>query len=529
MVAEQQRKRRAEKRAQQMKTRMTKIRLVAGVLLAILMLFAGSIRAIAAGEARPEFASTDELAGKRIGNLTGSMFIQYIDGHIVGHGEVLNYNSTAELAAALKAGKIDAFVVDEPTAALLVKRNEGITMMPEPLETTDYGFFFPKGSALVSKFDPVLERMWADGTMESLNQKWIVSGDEGEKTLPAQDWDAPNGTITMATSSLYEPMSYPAPDGTATGYDIELALLICRELGYRLELVNYSLDGIIMAVQAGKADFGGTGSTITEERKEMVDFSVPTYRGAVVVVVRDANYAGPSTDLLTGIGASFERTFITEDRWRMVASGLGVTLLITAAASALGTALGFALTLERRKSPIVDRIVSGFQTLMSGLPTVVVLMLLYYVLFGAVDVPGVLVAILGFALTFGSTASSNIWNAVRSVDEGQREAALALGYRESDSFKKVVLPQAATQFMPLLLGQLIGLVKETSIVGYIAVQDLTRASDLIRTRTMEAFFPLIATAVIYFAICWLLRRFGARLLESWEPTSRPRTIEGVNL
>ena len=322
-------------------------------------------------------------------------------------------------------------------------------------------------------------------------------------------------------------MCYTGAGGQMLGYDAELAALICKELGYRLEFESYTVDGVIAAVQSGKADFGGDATTITEERSQTVDFSIPNYHGAVVLVVRSAEGEGGVADFLAGIRDSFERTFITEDRWQMILTGLGLTLLITLAASALGFIINLDLTLLRNANPTVDKLVRAYQTLMSGLPIVVVLMILYYVVFGALDIPGIIVAILGFALSFGAQATFNTWNAVETVDKGQEEAALALGYSKLDAFTKIVLPEAAHKCVPVLLGQVVSLVKETSIVGYIAVQDLTRASDLIRSRTMEAFFPLIATAIIYFVICWAVRRIGTWVIELWNPEKRERTIKGV--
>ena len=165
---------------------------------------------------------------------------------------------------------------------------------------------------------------------------------------------------------------------------------------------------------------------------------------------------------------------------------------------------------------------------MGGIPLVVVLMVLYYVVFGAFDIAGEIVAIIAFTLSFGATAGSTMWTAVAGIDEIQEETGLALGYTRRQVFHKIIFPQAAEQFRPQLVGQFVSLTKETAIVGYIAVQDLTRASDLIRARTMDAFFPLISTAVIYFILCrliaWALRKATARL----DTSARPREIEGVS-
>ena len=93
---------------------------------------------------------------------------------------------------------------------------------------------------------------------------------------------------------------------------------------------------------------------------------------------------------------------------------------------------------------------------------------------------------------------------IESIDDGQREAALALGYNENQAFFRFIFPQAAVRFLPVYNGEIVSLLKSTSIVGYIAIQDLTKMSDIIRSRTYEAFFPLIATAIIYFILAWII-------------------------
>ena len=154
-------------------------------------------------------------------------------------------------------------------------------------------------------------------------------------------------------------------------------------------------------------------------------------------------------------------------------------------------------------------------------------MLLYYVVFGSIDIAGEIVAIIAFTLAFGATSGSTMWTAVTGIDPIQEETGLALGYTRRQVFFKIIFPQARQQFTPQLMGQFISLVKDTAIVGFIAVQDLTRASDLIRARTMDAFFPLISTAIIYFLFClllaWILGKIAARI----DIANRPRKIEGV--
>ena len=154
-------------------------------------------------------------------------------------------------------------------------------------------------------------------------------------------------------------------------------------------------------------------------------------------------------------------------------------------------------------------------------------MILFYVIFASIDISPLLVSILAFTLTFGATCYVLIGNGIQAVNIGQEEAARALGFTEFQSFYMVVFPQAARQFLPLMKGQFMEMVKMTSVVGYIACIDLTKASDLIRSRTMEAFFPLIATALLYYVIAKLMILSLTKVEISLDPKRRERKVEGV--
>lgn len=478
--------------------------------------------------ARPEISSFDELDGKTIGALNGGMYDKLMEKTLNGTFEFSRFNAVADGIAALKAGKIEAYTDCEPVCQLAVSRNEGVCLMGEPYAKDDYGFFFKKGSELTSKFNPIIERMWSDGTIEKLKAKW-TGADEDAKTMPTQDWETPNGTLTMATSAQLEPLTYMR-DGEVVGYDIEVALLICKELGYGLKIVPQDFPAMLAAVPQGKADFGGGAVSITDERKQSMDFSVRDYDGAASLVVREVNSSAGEgvVDMFGSLADSFRKTFVEEGRWRLIASGLGITILISVCSGVLGTLLGFGTVLARRSGVRwVSKLVDGYNAVIGGVPLAVVLMVLYYVVFGSMDIAGEIVAILAFTLAFGSVSGSTMWTAVRGMDAIQEECGLALGYTRRQVFRKIIFPQAAQQFLPQLSGQFVSLVKDTSVVGFIAVQDLTRASDLIRARTMDAFFPLISTAIIYFVFCRILAWALGKLVARIDITNKPRSVEGV--
>ena len=497
--------------------------------MATLVVFSG--RALASedsGEAELAYNSFDELDGKTIGVLSGGVYDKLVSENLSGTYTFAFYNNVSDCIAALRSNKIDAFTTDEPVAQLAVNKNDGIGIMPDVVVKDDYGYFFAKGDERCEQFSEVIEEMEADGTLAELKDKW-TGADDSAKTLPEQDWDTPNGTLTMTTSGVLEPMTY-FKENELVGYDIEVALLICKELGYGLDYSVSDFSGMLAAVPSGKADFGGGSVSITEERKETVDFTTSEYHGALVMVTRTVDDGSGDTNFFDAIADSFRKTFIDEGRWQLILQGLGVTILISVCAGALGTLLGYGTVLARRSGiKWVGKVVDGYDAIIGGIPIVVILMVLYYVVFGSVNIAGEIVAIIAFTLSFGSTSGATMWTAVDSIDTIQEETGLALGYAPAAVFRKIVFPQARQQFMPQLLGQFVSLVKDTAIVGYIAVVDLTRASDLIRARTMDAFFPLIATALIYFLFCRLLAFLLAKLGERFDVGKRPRTIKGVEL
>ena len=158
-------------------------------------------------------------------------------------------------------------------------------------------------------------------------------------------------------------------------------------------------------------------------------------------------------------------------------------------------------------------------TIIAGTPLLVVLMILFYIVFSSLD-NGVVVAMIGFSLTFGSFVYNNLELTVSGVDNGQLEAAYALGYSRNLAFFRIIIPQAMKMFLPSYSGEIVGLIKATSIVGYIAVNDLTKMGDIIRGNTYEAFFPIIAVAVLYFAITWVIASLLGILKKKAEPKQR---------
>ena len=207
----------------------------------------------------------------------------------------------------------------------------------------------------------------------------------------------------------------------------------------------------------------------------------------------------------TSLTESFYNNLIVEDRYKMILDGLQVTLLITLFSAILGTLLGGLVCWMRMSRRVWQQQTAKiYIDLMRGTPVLVLLMLMYYVVMAPMDTTGIVVAIVTFAMNTAAYISEMLRTTIQGIDQGQTEAGLALGFTQRQTFFKIVMPQVVRAVMPVYQGEVISLLKGTSIVGYIAVADMTRASDLIRSRTFDAFFPLILTAIIYFFVAWLI-------------------------
>jgi polar amino acid transport system substrate-binding protein len=208
---------------------------------------------------------------------------------------------------------------------------------------------------------------------------------------------------------------------------------------------------------------------------------------------------------LQGIADSFYSNIIQEQRYILILDGLKVTIIISILATLFGTLLGGLICYMRMSKNRMMQGISGvYISILRGTPVLVVLMIIFYVFFASVDIDPVAVAIIAFGLNFAAYVSEMFRTGIESIDRGQTEAGIALGFTKVKTFIHIVMPQAVQRILPVYKGEMIALVKMTSIVGYIAVQDLTKAGDMIRSRTFDAFFPLIMVAVLYFLISWLL-------------------------
>ena len=211
-------------------------------------------------------------------------------------------------------------------------------------------------------------------------------------------------------------------------------------------------------------------------------------------------------EMLQNLQDSFYVNFIKENRWQYLTDGLKVTLIVTFFAVIVGIVFGTLIAIIRSthdktgKLTILDILARIYITVIRGTPVVVQLMIIYFVIFASSDIDKTVVAVLAFGMNSSAYVAEIVRSGIMSVDSGQFEAGRSLGFNYIQTMRYIILPQALKNILPALGNEFIVLLKETSVSGYIALQDLTKGGDIIRSRTFDAFMPLFAVALIYLVL-----------------------------
>lgn len=444
-----------------------------------------------------EINSSTDLNGRVMGCMSGSIFDQTINKRMP-DSKVIYFNSRSELIMGLQTNKIDGYLADRPVAVVCCAENDNIQFLDSLVDEVEYGLCFSRNASPIrEEFNEYLQEITKNGFINQLQDKWMK--DDGiNQTIGDIELTGTKGTIRACTTPDAAPFSF-YKNNKFEGYEVELVFRFAKEYGYNLEISNTSFDALISAVSSNKYDIAFNGIYITDERKKSVDFSDPVYQDSVVPVVR--KNINTSSNLFNLIKNKFISTFVEEERYKIILNGIVTTLIITSLSLLFGTIFGFITYLLSRKLGKWFTKFSDFMDyVISGLPVVVLLMVLFYIVFAKSPLSGKVVSIIGFSLIVCYSVYDMLKVSVGAIDKGQYEGALALGYSDSRALFEFVLPQALRIIMPAYRGEIVNLIKSSSIVGYITVEDLTRASDLIRSRTYDAFFPLIVTAIIYFIL-----------------------------
>lgn len=216
-------------------------------------------------------------------------------------------------------------------------------------------------------------------------------------------------------------------------------------------------------------------------------------------------------DLYRVLSDKIYLSFIKEDRYMYLVNGWVVSIEITAFAAIIGIVIGVLLTIAKiMKKPPLTQIADWYVSVIRGTPVVVQLTIIYYVILANSNLPKIIVASIAFGINSGAYVAEIIRSGIQAVDRGQTEAGRSLGLSYGQTMRFIILPQAIKNILPALGNEFIALLKETSISGYIALEDLTTGGNLIRSVTYESMTPLLTVAYIYFLMTLILSSILAR-------------------
>ena len=461
--------------------------------------------------------------------------------------KVERYNKGADAIQALLQGKIDCMVTDEAPAKAFQRVNPSLKILPETFDASSFAICVAKDHGeLKQSINHAIRILKANGVIDSIVNRHLergiavaytpkISADKlnssADKLTSSSDTQHPSDakkmgpealqklglkkSLRFATNATFEPFEY-YQDGKIVGIDVDVANAIGDVLGVDVEILDMEFDAIITSVQAGKADAGIAGITVTPEREKNIGFtdSYADVRQVIMVNSGDVKVA----DAQRGFLDKFKSCFIDDNRYQYMLQGLGNTLIITFFAIILSVILGTLIAIVRARHErkgdwkIPNLICQLYLTIMRGTPTMVQLLIIYYVVFASADVNKIFVAVIAFGLNSAAYIAEVIRSGIMSVDNGQMEAGRSLGLSYGKTMRLIILPQAFKNVLPAMGNELITLLKETSISGYIGLVDLTKGSDIIRSITYEAMMPLGVVALVYLFLVLGLNA-GVRKLE----------------
>ena len=472
--------------------------------------------------------SVDDLKDKRIAVQLGTVYDLYAT-KTFPNATVLQYPTFQEVTLSVSTGKADAGLSDIDVLNEVMRANPDLVTLGKPIFKSPVAAGFRKTDGdKRTAFNAFLKEIRQNGVWDDMSDRWMTKRDQKMPELPKA---ATHGTLVVGTSSGGFPFA-AVQNNELAGFDIELARRFGAHAGLEIRFVDQDFAAHIAALVSGKIDVILASMFDTEERRQRIDFSEPYFEQDSYAFTVKANAAAAGApaaaapqapSFVDGVTASFRSNILVERRYLLILEGLKTTAIIAVLATLFGTALG-ALVCFMRMSPLAVLRVPArvYIDIVRGIPVLVLLMLIFYVVFASVNISPILVAVLAFGMNFAAYVSEMFRSGIESIDRGQSEAGVAMGFTRAQTFRFIVLPQMIQRILPVYKGEFISMVKMTSIVGYIAVQDVTKAGDIIRSRTFDPFFPLIMVAVLYFVIAWVLMQALEHLERNTDPKYRRR-------
>ena len=442
-----------------------------------------------------------------IGVVSGYIFDSSVE-KALPNAQIKYFDNRDNAYRALVSGVVDGVADDEPIIRSAMRSTDELILIDGYLEASDYGFVFPKdeeGKKLCDEFSEYMSGIKESGELASLDEKWF-GNDTGNKT--SEDYTklpAKNKVIRLAFEEDNIPFVYMSA-GKPVGYEIDLAIGFCEKYGYGLELEKVAFTDLLSGTENGTYDMGCGSITVTEERMEKLYFSTPDYSGGVCICAAKGVVEKSSEgSAKNSFKRSFKRVFVKEDRYKLFLKGIAVTLIITLLSVCVGLPFGLLVYVSSRRSSFVGRGLSRFlMWFFQGMPAIMLIMILYYTYYRDMYAGGIIASVLGLGLLFSEKIYAILERYGAKSDEGKIEKDYRLYAFDTKDYLKKLFAVSGEDIKYDFKDKLITLFKATSVVGYIAVWDMTKVFDILRTESLETGMPLVATTIVYFILIKLI-------------------------
>lgn len=448
-----------------------------------------------------------DLAHMRVGVVGGGQHDLHVS-EFVDADKIMRFNTSTDLFKALDAGMVDAVYSQDVDTNAFIWKFPDFVIHKSVMPARDIAVGLNKDSVMLcEKLNTFLQELIGSEEWDEMLERWFGSQQADVSGMFIDTTAVQGKALNVSISGTHYPYNY-VENGVAMGFEVEMMRRFAHRLHRPVEFEMMPMQSLIMSLAQGKTDAICTLLTVTPKRAEKVLFSAPYLNTQPIFLTKEAHAAAEQRlsmgEMWQKLKDSFVSNLVEEKRYQMLIDGLAVTLIITLFSVLIGTLLGALLCWMRmnRRRWLVG-LAKAYIELMRGMPVLVLLLLMFYVVLAPLRLTGVVVAIITFSMNAAAYFCEMFRTAISGIDRGQTEAGLALGFSRLQTFVYIVLPQAVKAVIPVYIGEVVALLKGTAVVGYVAVNDMTKAGDIIRSRTFDAFFPLIIVSVIYFLLAWL--------------------------
>ena len=501
-----------------------------------------------------------DFNGKRIGLTRGTIFDKYTSEVI--NGIPVYYNDFNIALADMETGRLDGYMVNDFIAQLFEQETTGlldiIYLEPRELFTTRIAAI-SLNQELINSFNIFLQEIIEDGTLQDIQNRWIktpITTYDSQLTDYNSQLTTYNSRLRIITSGTTRPFSFYNENSEPVGFSIEIAKRFAANQEMEIEIIFASLDRLIDQLIIGRADMAFDLFQIPEEPLENIYYTEPfLYGNATLVAIRSISIPKRSfvANGILWFKNGIQRNLLTDNRWQLLLDGFYVTMIIAVFAQIIGTILGIIVFFFMTRSAphkkninnqsfleypdrdygfvekggkggvicikplsiLLKWVFTLYYELICRMPKVVLLLVSYYILFNKTGFSNTLIAVFAFSMLASSNVAKVLRHSLIKLDATEIEAATLLGFTKFQRIKFITIPQLIKHSIVTYTKDFIELLKATAIVGYIAIQDLTRAGEIIRSRTFDAIFPLLSVTLVYLiviSICiYLFRKLAEKV------------------